>query len=108
MKLDQQIFSLNLMVRDKENVWKLEGELLRKTIDPQGICSDSSGRLFIADGKNQRILVLDGSTGLGLQALELSELGTILDVIWCDRKSQLIVHHKRSNEIRQITYFNFL
>ncbi len=57
-------------MRDKENVWKLEGELLRKTIDPQGICSDSSGRLFIADGKNQRILV---SFGL-LWPLDLSSV----------------------------------
>ncbi len=92
-------------VAGKKLIWRLEGEVFGKKIQPSGMCADNDGRVYASDGCNNRILVLDGSTGYVLQAKELNEYGNIVNVLWCETQRQLIVHHV-NEESEQITYFD--
>ena len=53
-------------------------------IMPCALALDHSGRLYVADGKNARVLVLDVKTGTFRQCLDLPELGTVRDIAWSD------------------------
>ena len=55
--------------RKQKSGWKLSGDIKGKCINPQGMCHDDAGRLYVADGKNDRVLVLDSLTGRVLQIL---------------------------------------
>ncbi len=89
---------------DKKLIWRLQGEVKGKMIRPNGMDTDDEGRLYVGDGANSRIIVLDGSTGYELQVKELPEYGVIVNVLWCNIQHQLIVHHV-NNGREQITYF---
>ncbi len=91
---------------DKQLIWRLHGEVMGKSINPNGMCTDDRGRLYVADGKNGRILVSDGSTGHILQVIQLSELGGILDVTWCNTQPNLIVWHRHGKANESISYYN--
>ncbi len=93
-------------LRDKQLVWRLHGEVMGKTITPRGMCIDDRGRLYAADGRNKRILVLDGSAGHVLQVVELPELGAIVEIAWCNTQPHLIVWHGRAEGKLTITCYN--
>ena len=82
---------------DKQLIWRLHVEVMGKSISPGGMCTDDRGRLYVADGINGRILVSDGSTGHILQVIELSDLGCIWQVAWCNTQPNLIVTHRLGN-----------
>ncbi len=67
-------------LQNKQLEWRLEGEVQGKIVQANQMRSGPNGQLFIADGINQRIITLDGSTGLILQVLELPQLGGIYGV----------------------------
>ncbi len=52
---------------EKQQIWRLQGAVLGRMIEPGGMCSNSRGQLYIADSINKRILLLDGGTGYVLQ-----------------------------------------
>ncbi len=92
---------------DKQLIWRLKGEVAGKKIRPNGMCTDDQGRLCAADGTNNRIVVLDGTTGCVLQVKELQEYGDIVNVLWCDTQHQLIVHHVNDG-YEKMTYFDIM
>ncbi len=91
---------------DKQLIWRLHGEVMGKSIRPNGMCTNDRGRLYVADGSNGRILVSDGSTGHLLQVIELSDLGCIVHVAWCNTQPNLIVRHRLGNGNDSISYYN--
>ncbi len=46
-----------------EVVWERSGEIAGVQCNPHGVCADRRGHVYIADGKNRRVLVLDAETG---------------------------------------------
>ncbi len=99
------IFAISL--RDKQPVWRLQDEVMGKTILPCGMCTDNIGRLYVADRQNGKVLVIDGSKGHVLQVIELPELGIIVDVAWCNTQPHLIICHKPAMmESLTFTYCN--
>ena len=53
----------------KTHVWEFSEVVEGKTINPHGMCSDKAGHLYVADGSNDRLLVMDRSTGQLLMVL---------------------------------------
>ncbi len=43
-------------------VWQLQGKVLGKKIDPEGVSCDSAGKVYVADGRNNRVLDSKEST----------------------------------------------
>ena len=75
------------------NIWNT-GILASKDPDFRGISCDLDGRIFVADGKNARLLVLRGQNGRVLQvALDSLDIGGIWDVCWSYTQPKLTVFH---------------
>ena len=78
-------------------VWQLQGEVLGKKINPQGVSCDSEGRVYVADGKwrsQSRVLLLNGYTGEVIQQL-LKDDGVgkhVLKVCCLSNPHQLLVY----------------
>ena len=91
-----------------ETLWKVQGEIHGKPCDPHGMCSDTQGRLYVADGNNERVLVLQASTGLIIQAIDMEGVGAILSIAWCSTQPHLVVRHKWGGEDKkeEISYYN--
>ncbi len=74
-------------------IWRIGGKGVRvggKMLDPWDFCTDDKGRVYVADGKNARVLVLDGSNGHLIQTLlEGHEL--IRHISWDKGSQQLII-----------------
>ncbi len=60
---------------------------------PLGICAHGT-RLYAADLKNKRIVVINGVTGRVAQILAPPRLGKILDTVWCHKENHLVVQHE--------------
>ncbi len=43
--------------------------MLGKKIRPQRVSCDSEGRVYVGDGDNSRVLVVNGNTGVAIQEL---------------------------------------
>ncbi len=75
-------------------VWKLQGEVLGKVINPWGVSCDSEGRVFVADGVNRRVLLLNGYTGEVIQQLLQNDgLGLVYRVCCLSNPHQLLAEH---------------
>ncbi len=75
-------------------MWQLQGEMLGKKIDPWGVSCDIEGRVYVADGCNCRVLIVNGSTGRPIQQLlQDARLGDIWKVCWLSNPRQLLVQH---------------
>ncbi len=75
-------------------VWQLEGKVLGKKIDPAGVSCDSEGRVYVADGPNRRVLLLNGYTGEVIQQLlQDAGLERVLRVCCLSDPHQLLVYH---------------
>ncbi len=75
-------------------VWQVQGEVLGKEIDPWGVSSDSEGRVYIADRRNKRVLVVNAFTGEVIQELlQDAGLGWVYRVCCLSNPSQLLVYH---------------
>ncbi len=78
-------------------IWQLTGTVEGKKFGARGICSDDTGRLFLAD-LNSRIIVLNAASGTPLQVLlEGQGLGPMLNVLWLGSPNQLFVKHTRGD-----------
>ncbi len=91
----------------KQVVWRLQGEVMGKGVKACGMSSGPKGQVFVADGLNKRILILDGSMGLVLQVIHLPEFGGTWGAIYRDASPHLTMcHRKDPNKAYQISYFD--
>ncbi len=91
---------------DQPPVWQLQGEVLGKEINPYGVSSDNEGHLYIADGRNSRVLVVNGFTGEVVQELlQDAGLGVVCDVRCMSNPRQILVKHY-SNNTWALTLYN--
>ena len=77
-----------------ETVWTLENhqDYPKKRLEPQGVAfSVRYSALFLCDGSNKRILVLDPKDGSHLQTLDLPDMGFIYDL--CPHDGKFIMLH---------------
>ena len=74
-------------------IWRVQGEIHGQMCDPNGLCTDGKEKVFIADGCNSRILVLNAEDGSLAKCFNISSLGYIKDVAWCQEESYLLVRH---------------
>ena len=94
---------------DGQLVWKESGVLGGISINPHGVCADRRGHIYIADGKNKRVIVLNAEDGKYIQTLLTNEqhgIGLVYSVGWSELNDQrfLIVNHK-CDKRQQITTF---
>ena len=83
------------------------GEVDGLPIEPHGLCSDDRGRLFVADGSNSRILVLNSYNGYLMQIIHLEHLGDIYELGYSNVDSFIIIQHSTSgNKKEQISVFS--
>ncbi len=95
--------------------WQVKGQVDGKPCDPYGLCH-GAGRLYVADGDNKRILVLDAATGDFIQSIELPQTVWVHNVAWSEQQPHLVVLQRmnRAEEedddsddiLYQISYFN--
>ena len=79
----------------QQPIWALSGMVEGCLFNPRGICMDGRGLLYVADGHNHRILVLQAGSGTVLQVLQPLELNgqMVRNLAWSNTTSQLIVQH---------------
>ena len=80
----------------QDPVWQLQWgeEVLGKKVKPEGVSCDSEGRVYVADGGNSRVLVLNGYTGEVIQELlKDAGLGSVFNVCCLSNPHQLLVYH---------------
>ena len=72
-----------------------------------GVCADDAGRVYVADGDNRRLLVLDAVSGAALRVLELLHhvTGPTWGVCWRRVQPRLIVRHGQLAALKTITSF---
>ncbi len=84
-------------------VWQLKGKVLGKWIEPRGVSSDSEGRVYVADGKNGRVLLLNGHKGQVIQELLHDDGLRWVDVsrVCClSNPNQLLVHDGYTDDMK--------
>ena len=95
---DKQIQAIN-----PENglvIWKFTQDVDKKKLNPNGLCFSPNGQIFVADGWNERLIVLNGETGELIQVmLKDEETGWIYDVFWIRHPPQLILLHENHRTI---------
>ncbi len=62
-----------------------------KQLDPTRVMCDEIGRVYVADGTNKRIVVLDARDGSFIQELKEEGWRDIRDVGWAKLPPQLVV-----------------
>ncbi len=110
---DVEIFAYELTA--SREIWRFGNtnskEIEGVQIQPCGLALDPIGRLYVADGHNSRVLVIDSATGKFQQCLNLPELGTIRDVSWGNMhvmypdQRMLTVMHNTQQGVLGITHF---
>ncbi len=85
--------------------WQDQFQVDGKKCDPRGICH-GAGRLYVADGINKRILVLDAATAGFIQSIELSQTLAVWDVAWSDQQPHLVVLQGIDDDSYHIKYYN--
>ncbi len=86
--------------------WQFQGQVDGKKCCPRGLCH-GAGRLYVADGWNARILVLDAATVDFIQSIEPPQTWWVCDVAWSEQQPHLVVMDADDNDHEDhITYFN--
>ncbi len=76
----------------RQLVWRLQGEVEGKSLDPRDVTSDHKGRVYVADGLNGRILILKALSGEILQVVDLGLNGIVM-VSWFEDKGSGSTEH---------------
>ena len=96
-----------LRLSDGALEWEMTHAVEDKDLYPQGVTSDDIGQVYVADGGNARLLLLDGSSGRLLQVLLLEEEKEwISDVAWHPNQPQLIVLHGPRFGEKKLSLYN--
>ena len=92
-------------------VWRLEGAVEGRTIDPRCIVYlPSHGAVLVADGENSRVLVLDPASGRALHTLHLPDM----DWVWglrlhyhasTQQYRLYILNQEHDTDMHTISYF---
>ncbi len=81
----QVVMAVNL--HDGAEIWRE-----KESSDPRGMTSDPDGRLFVADGVNNRLRVLDAKSGAPIQ--EPWKFGSpICNALWISESRLLVIDH---------------
>ena len=86
-------------------VWEVTGDVAGSPCDPHGaVYSPQHDVVFVCDGTNERILVLEPVSGECLQTVDLREH---VDVAWDPylRDDQLILRHKGTDGKPKLSYY---
>ncbi len=83
--------------------WQVQGQVDGKECEPRGLCY-GAGRLYVADGYNQRILVLDAATGGFIQSIVLPPTGSVADVAWSEQQPHLVVQQVTKDSDEKYTH----
>ncbi len=86
----------------KALVWKIEKkEIDGKVLWPCAMCSDpDTEALYVGDGFNERLIVLEPNTGEVIQSIQLPGEGGICNIAWCSVQPHLVIRHDK------VTYYN--
>ena len=73
-------------------IWKVEGEVDGLVIDPHGITSRNVDCIYVADGKNKRVLEFSGHGRFRtVISKDMCDLGFVYGVKWVEKDSSLLV-----------------
>ncbi len=72
-------------------IWEVTGKCEGEEINPNGMCADDSGYIYVADGANNRVLQIS-SVGKIERCLFHTE-GYVNDVKWLEMNKKLLVFH---------------
>ncbi len=90
--------------------WNIGPNVNGQTIDVTDICSDNLGLIYVADGENNRIIVLESVTGNVLPTVFDPPLRQmfcqVLGMTYCDASDTLVVRHADVMGSLVITCFN--
>ena len=87
-------------------IWREQGVVRNQMCDPHGLCTDGKDRIFIADGQNSRILIINAEDGTLIKCVTVPSLGFIKDVAWCKEEPHLQIRHlANSNANWSISYY---
>ena len=78
--------------RDGSVVWRVQGEVDGKKIDPQGFLLYNGG-LFMADGSNSRIVVLNANDGSFIKTIKTPGLGKIICLNLSKTQIVIVLYH---------------
>ena len=87
--------------RDGSVVWKMQGEVEGKKIDPHGLLW-YEGVVMVVDADNHRILVLDASDGSCIKTIQPPGVGRIWHLGLCN--TRIVMIHGNYNELK-ISFF---
>ena len=101
--------SIKAFKLDGDLAWECSGIQGGLPVNPHGVCADRRGHVYIADGRNKRVFVLNAEDGRWIQTLLTNDqhgIGLVYSVGWSEMRDQrfLIVNHKSSGQ-QQITTF---
>ncbi len=92
--------------------WQVQGQVDGEECYPHGLCH-GAGRLYVADGPNARILVLDAATGAFIQSIVPPQTWRVWNVAWSEQQPHLVAlqniykdYNDDEKEARGISYFN--
>ena len=74
-------------------LWEFTQGLEGRELNPEGVCSDTDGRVYVTDGCNEPIIVLHGETGRFIQTLSEADSVDIWDVYWTSNPPQIALCH---------------
>ncbi len=80
-----------MSLKTKQLVWRVQGEVAGKMCDPRGVTSDGTGRIYVADGFNGRVLILRARDGKVIQVLDLG-VYWIWAVAWRPTQPHLMLY----------------
>ncbi len=90
---------------NRETIWRVPGQIHGQDFWAWGISSDTRGRLYVGDVHNDRVIVLDASTGHVIQSLTLHVMGWMQGLGWADTQPHLVIWHRDGGKPK-ITCFN--
>ncbi len=88
--------------------WYIGPDVDGHTVDITGICTDNLGLVYISDGSNKRVLVLESQTGkqIPVEFDPPQNFGHVDDVTYCEANEALIIRHTDNQGDQVITCFN--
>ena len=90
---------------DGTTKWVVKDTIQFKQINPGALLYLTKSKLLlVSDGTNNRILVLDSSTGAHQGTIDLGDMGTIVDM--CFQNDQIVIMHG-SAAIFNLSYCSF-
>ena len=91
--------------QDGSTVWTLTEGVRNIPINPIGICHDSSGRIYVIDIWNERLLLVDGENGKVLKTSSHGIVGSVWKILCTEAGTRLLTWH--GGESQKISCYKF-